>query len=181
VWHWATPLVHIVVTSLVEVLVTFSRVLQVGGLLCVTAAASAAAQTATQTVTFQVDPVNQVGVSGSPSMAITAAVAGNAPTTVTSVANSWAVTTNQSTAKITASIASAMPAGLTLSAQLAAPSGATSAGLVPLGTTAVDAVIGITKQHASGLSLSYQLQATSAAGVIGSTTRVVTLTITGGV
>ena len=37
------------------------------------------------------------------------------------------------------------------------------------------------KLNASGLSLSYQLDATSAAGVITSTTRIVTYTITGGV
>ena len=152
-----------------------------GGVLVAAAAASASAQTATQTVTFQVDAINQVGVTGSPTMAITAAVAGNAPTTVTSSGNTWAVTTNQSTAKITAAIGVAMPAGVTLSATLGAPAGATSAGLKALSTTAVDVVTGITKLNASGLTLTYQLDATSAAGVITSTTRVVTYTITGGV
>src|SRR5215208_7168722 len=39
------------------------------------AAASANAQTATQTVTFQVDAINQVSVAGTPTLAITAAVA----------------------------------------------------------------------------------------------------------
>ena len=151
------------------------------GLLVIAAAASAAAQSATQTVTWQIDAVNQVGVTGSPTMAITAAVAGNAPTSVTSSGNTWAVTTNQSTAKITASIGSAMPAGVTLSANLGAPAGATSAGLVALSTAAVDIVTGITKLNASGLGLSYQLDATSAAGVITSTTRIVTFTVTGGV
>ena len=153
----------------------------ISGMFVAVAATSAAAQTATQTVTFQVDAVNQISVSGSPTMAITAAVAGNAPTSVTSSGNSWAVTCNQSTAKITASIGSNMPAGVTLSANLGAPAGATSAGLKSLSTAAVDVVTGITKLNASGLTLSYQLDATSAAGVITSTTRVVTYTITGGV
>jgi hypothetical protein len=152
-----------------------------GGLLVAAAAASASAQTATQTVTFQVDAINQVGVTGAPTMAITAAVAGSAPTSVTSAGNTWAVTTNQSTAKITAAIGVAMPAGVTLSCNLGAPAGATSAGLKALGTVAVDVVTGITKLNASGLSLSYQLDATAAAGVITSTTRVVTYTVTGGV
>jgi hypothetical protein len=151
------------------------------GFLVLVGPATAAAQTATQTVTFQVDAVNQVGLAGSPTMSITAAVAGNAPTTVTSSGYTWAVTTNQSTAKITASIASVMPTGLTLSAHLGAPAGATSGGIVPLGTTAADVVTGITKLNASGLLLSYQLDATSSAGVVSSTTRVVTYTITGGV
>jgi hypothetical protein len=138
------------------------------------------AQTATQTVTFQVDPINQVGVTGTPSLLINAAVPGSAPTSVTSTGNTWAVTTNQTGAKITGSIASNMPAGLTLSANLGAPSGATSAGLKSLSTVAVDLVTTITKLNASGLSLTYQLDATAAAGVISSATRVVTFTITGG-
>ena len=158
-----------------------SRSVILSGLLVIAAAASAAAQTVTQTVTFQVDAVNQLGVAGSPTLAVTAAVPGNPPTTATAAGNTWAVTTNQSTAKITASIGVAMPAGVTLSANLGAPAGAASAGLVALGTAAVDVVTGITKLNASGLSLSYQLDATSAAGVVTSTTRVVTYTITGGV
>jgi len=144
-------------------------------------AGRAQAQTAAQTVTFQVSAINQISVTGTPSLLINAAVAGSAPTSVTSVGNSWAVTTNQSTAKITASIPTAMPAGLTLSANMGAPAGATSAGLTALGVTAVDMVTGITKLNAAALSLSYQLDATAAAGVVASTTRVVTYTITGGV
>ena len=140
-----------------------------------------AAQTATQTVTFQVDAINQVGVTGSPTLDINTATAGSAPTSVTSSGNSWAVTCNQTGAKITGSIASNMPAGLTLSANLGAPTGATSAGLKSLSTVAVDLVTGITKVNASGLSLTYQLDATTAAGVVTSSTRVVTFTITGGV
>jgi hypothetical protein len=149
-------------------------------LLAAASAASAGAQTATQTVSFQVDAINQISVAGTPSLSITTATAGAAPTSVTSTGNTWAVTTNQTGAKITASIATAMPTGLTLSAQLAAPSGASSAGLKPLGTTAVDVVTGITKLNATGLSLSYQLDATAAAGVVAAGTRLVTYTINGG-
>lgn len=145
------------------------------------AANAAQAQTAQQTVTFQVDAINQISVAGTPSLSITTAVAGSAPTAVTSTGHTWAVTTNQTGAKITASIASAMPTGLTLSATMGAPSGATSAGQKSLGTTAVDMVTGITKLNATGLSLSYQLDATAAAGVVSSSTRVVTYTITAGV
>ena len=141
----------------------------------------ASAQTATQTVTFQVTAINQIAVTGSPSLVINAAAAGSAPTAVTASGNSWSVTTNQSGASITASIPSAMPAGLTLSANLTAPAGATSTGLTALGTTAVNVVTGITKLNSASLGLSYQLDATAAAGVISSATRVVTYTITGGV
>lgn len=144
-------------------------------------AASASAQTATQTVTFQVTAINQIAVTGSPSLTINAAVAGSAPTAVTAAGNTWSVTTNQSGASITASIPTAMPAGLTLAANLVAPAGATSTGLTTLGTTAVNVVTGITKLNAAALGLTYQLDATAAAGVVSSATRVVTYTITGGV
>ena len=153
----------------------------ISGMFVAVAATSAAAQTATQTVTFQVDAINQVGVTGSPTLDINAAVAGNAPTSATSAGNTWAVTCNQTGAKITASIGSVMPAGVTLSATLGAPAGATSAGIKSLSTAAADMVTGITKLNATGLTLTYQLDATAAAGVITSTTRVVTYTITGGV
>lgn len=158
-----------------------SRNIIMSAFLAVAAASAANAQTATQTVTFQVDAINQVAVAGTPTLTISAAVAGGAPTSVTSTGNTWAVTTNQTGAKITASIGSAMPSGVTLSANMAAPSGGTSAGYQGLGTTAVDLVTGITKLNATGLSLSYKLDATSAAGTMSSTTRVVTYTITGGV
>ena len=139
------------------------------------------AQTATQTATFAVNAINQIAFVGAPSMTITTAVAGSAPTSVTDALSTWAVTTNQSTAKITASIASNMPAGLTLSSTLAAPAGATSAGIKALGTVAVDMVTVITKLAQSALLVTYQLDATPAAGVIATATRVVTYTITGGV
>jgi hypothetical protein len=152
-----------------------------GALVALAAVNTASAQTATQTVTFQVTAINQIAVAGSPSLVINAAAAGSAPTSVTSSGNTWSVTTNQSGASITALIASAMPAGVTLSANLTAPAGATSTGTTALGVTAVNVVTGITKLNASGLALSYQLDATAAAGVIASGTRVVTYTITGGV
>jgi hypothetical protein len=119
-------------------------------------------------------------VTGAPTLVINTAVAGSGPTSATSTGSTWAVTTNQSTAKITASINSAMPAGVTLSATLGAPAGATSAGIKALSTSAVDVVTGITKLAATGLTITYQLDATAAAGVQ-SGSRTVTYTITGGV
>jgi len=143
------------------------------------AVSAASAQTATQVVTFQVDAVNQIAFSGSPSLVINTATAGNNPTNATAGAT-WAVTTNQTGAKITASIGSNMPAGLTLSANLSAPAGAASAGSLSLSTVAVDLVTSITKLAQSGISLTYTLAATAAAGTFTSSTRTVTYTITGG-
>jgi hypothetical protein len=139
------------------------------------------AQTATQTVTFAVSAINQVAFVGAPSLTITTAVAGSAPTSVTNAASTWAVTTNQTGAKITATIPSNMPAGLTLSVNLAAPTGAASLAYQSLSTTAVDLVTGVTKVAQGGMTVTYKLDATPAAGVIASATRVVTFTITGGV
>lgn len=123
--------------------------------------------------------INQVAFSGSPSLVINTATAGSQPTSATAAAT-WAVTTNQTGAKITASIGSAMPAGLTLEVNRSAPAGATSAGAQALSTTAVDVVTGITKLAQGALAASYSLSATAAAGVVSSTSRTVTYTITGG-
>ena len=143
------------------------------------AAGAASAQTATQSVTFQVDAINQIAFSGSPSLVINTATAGSAPSNATAAAT-WAVTTNQSSAKITASIGSAMPAGLTLQVNLSAPSGAASAGAQTLSTISVDLVTGITKVAESAIAVNYSLAATAAAGVVSSSSRTVTYTITGG-
>lgn len=145
------------------------------------AATGAAAQTATQTVNYQVDAINQIAVSApSVSLTVNAAVAGSAPTAVSSSTTTWAVTTNQTGAKITGSIASAMPSGLTLTVSLSAPTGGSSAGTQTLGTAAVDLVTGITKLNQSSLGITYSLSATSAAGVVVAASRTVTFTITGG-
>ena len=145
------------------------------------AAPSVQAQTATQTVTFAVNAINQIAITGAPSLTITTAVAGSAPTSVTDASSAWAVTTNQTGAKISASIPSNMPAGLTLSANLAAPTGATSASFQSLSTVSVDLVTAITKLAQGSLTATYKLDATAAAGVVASATRLVTYTISGGV
>lgn len=136
-----------------------------------------AAQTATQTVTFEVQAINQLSVSGNPgALTISTATAGNAPTSATSASTTWAITTNESNKKVTAAINSAMPAGVTLTLTLTAPGGASNSA-VTLGTVAQDAVTGISKLNASGLTVTYGLDATTAAGTVASTTRTVTLTI----
>lgn len=140
----------------------------------------AKAQTATQTLTFAINAINQIAFVGTPSLTISTAAAGAAPTSVTNATATWAVTTNQTGAKITASIPAAMPAGLTLSANLTAPAGATSASYKSLSTTATDLVTGITKVAQGALGVLYKLDATPAAGVVTSASRVVTFTITGG-
>jgi len=153
------------------------RILATVALLGATRAASA--QTSTQVVTFQVTAINQIAFVGSPSLVVNTATAGSNPTSASDNSATWAVTTNQTNAKVTASINSNMPAGLTLNVSLGAPAGTTSIGN-SLSTTAVDLVTGITKLAQGGLSVGYTLDATPGAGVVASTTRTVTYTITGG-
>ncbi|HEY8174161.1 MAG TPA: hypothetical protein VIF32_00585 [Gemmatimonadaceae bacterium] len=153
------------------------RILATMALLAVARAASA--QTANQIVTFQVDAINQIAFIGSPSLVINTATAGSDPTSATAAAT-WAVTTNQTGAKITASLSSNMPAGLTLNVNLSAPTGGSSAGAQSLSTVSVDLVTGITKLKQAAMAANYSLDATPAAGVVASTTRTVTYTITGG-
>jgi hypothetical protein len=142
-------------------------------------AGKAAAQSATQDVSFEVQAVNQLAFSGSPSLVISTATAGSAPTSATANAT-YAITTNEADRKITASIDSDMPAGTALSVSLAAPSGGTSAGAVPLSTLAQDVVTGVSTVNASGLNVTYTLQATASAGVVPAGTRTVTYTIVAG-
>lgn len=150
-----------------------------GGLI-LAAAHAASAQRATQTVTFRVEAVEQIAIQGTPSLDITSAVAGQMPASVTASGSTWSVTTNQSGTKVTAALESDMPAGLTLSVQLGAPAGATSTGLKALGTTPVDVVTDVSKITATGLPVSYQLEAIPKAGVVTAGARVVVFTIVAG-
>ena len=137
----------------------------------------AMAQTATQTVTFAVNAVNRISVSGPASLTINSATAGSQPDDAISSGLTWAVTTNGSNMKVTGSLASAMPAGVTLSADLAAPSSGSSAGYVSLGTSAADLVTGMTKVAQSGMSLALKLSTTVSAGTVSSTTNTITYTV----
>ncbi len=145
-----------------------------------TVASTASAQV-TQDVTIAVNAISQIAVTGgAQSLTISTATAGSNPTNA-SVTVSWAVTTNQSNQKVSASIDAAMPAGVTLTAQMETPSaGGLSTGPNPLSTSSVDLVTGISTLAESGLDLIYVLSATPAAGVVASTTRTVTYTITAG-
>ncbi len=141
----------------------------------------ASAQTATSTVTYEVTAINEISLSSSTvSLTVNAATAGSAPTAAT-VAQTWAVTTNQTAAKVTGAINTNMPVGLTLSVTLANPTGATTAGKKALTSIAADLVTGITKLNASGLSLAWELAATSLAGVVASATKTATFSLVQGV
>lgn len=147
----------------------------------IAAGAAFAANTATQTVTFEVQAIDEMSASGDPgALTISTATAGSEPTDATDTGTTYAVTTNGTGKKITGDIDSDMPSNTMLQVNLGAPTGGSSSGDVALSTTAADLVTGITQRAESGLTVSYTLSATVAAGVVGSAARTVTLTLTAG-
>lgn len=150
------------------------------GMLGLTSKVQAGSST-TQTVTYEVQAINELAVSGSTaSLTVNSATAGSAPNAVTDASTSYAITTNETNRKITGKLNTDMPSGVTLSVTLAAPTGATSAGKTALSSTDADLVTGISTLNESGKSITYELAATSAAGVVSSASKTVTLTITAG-
>lgn len=155
----------------------FSLALSIGAL--VLSPLAFAASSATQTVTYEVAAINEISVSsGALSLTVNAATAGSAPTMASDATTTYAITTNELARKITGDIDTNMPAGVTLSVELAAPAGATSAGSQTLSTVAADLVTGIATLNESGKTITYELAATSAAGVVASASKTVTLTVT---
>lgn len=137
--------------------------------------------TATQTVTYEVQAINEISVSGNPAaLVINTATAGSQPNEVTDATTTYAITTNETNKKITGAIDTAMPTDVTLKINLAAPAGATSAGDVTLSNIAANLVTGITEVAESGKTITYKLSALVTAGVVLSATKTVTLTITDG-
>jgi hypothetical protein len=138
------------------------------------------AATAQQTVTYQVSAINELSVSGNPgALIVSTATAGSAPNVANDSSTSYGITTNESNQKVTGVINSNMPDGLTLSVTLAS-NGAASEGKKSLSTVATDLVTSISTLNESSQGISYELAATSAAGVVSSATKTVTLTITAG-
>jgi hypothetical protein len=140
-----------------------------------------AANTATQSVTFEVQAIDEISASANPApLIVSTATAGSEPDAATDNTTSYAVTTNGSNKKITGEIDADMPANTTLQVNLSAPAGGSSAGDVTLSTTPADLVTVITQRAESGLTISYTFSATVAAGVLASGSRTVTLTLTDG-
>lgn len=134
---------------------------------------------ANQTVTFEIQAINEISVSGSPAkLTISTATAGGNPDNVTDSSTTYSITTNETGKKITGKIDTNMPSNTQLEVNLTAPTVGTSSGNVALSTTAADLVIGISKVADSDLQITYILSATVAAGVVNETSRNVTLTLT---
>jgi hypothetical protein len=138
-----------------------------------------AGSSAEQTVGYEVTAINEISVSDNvAAMTVSAAVAGSEPTPVTDATTTYAITTNEEDKKITAAINTPMPTGVTLSLTATAPTVGSSVGKVVLSDSAADVVTGITQvADGDGNTLTYELAATVAAGVVESASKTVTLTI----
>ncbi len=130
-----------------------------------------------QLVSFDVQPINEISVSGNPgALSISTATAGSNLADVSDATTTYNITTN-GTKRITGAIDSNMPANTSLKIQLAAPSTGTGQGAVTLSTTAGNLVTAISPVAQSNLSITYTLSASVAAGAV-SGTRTVTITLT---
>lgn len=129
-------------------------------------------------VTFDFQAINEISVTGVPGLSVSFATAGQEPQEATAGSCTYAISTNGTNKKVTAGIESAMPANTTLKASAAAPSGGgASQGYVTLGTSPASLVTGISHAAESNLAVSYKLGCTVAAGVIPSSAKNVSFTI----
>lgn len=140
--------------------------------------------TATQNVTLSVSAVYKIATSGNPGpLTITTGTAGSDNlTSVTDNSTTYSITQNvANTVKITAELDNALPSGYTLELSLGSSKG-TSAGYVDISNatsgSAVNLVTGIARGADANQTVSYRFSATASAGILASTTRTVTLTLT---
>jgi hypothetical protein len=140
-------------------------------------ATSAARAQVNQTVNYSVAAINQIALTGSPTLTVNTATAGSAPAAATNNTSTWAVTTNTTGAKVSVKVSSALATGLTLGVTMGLPTGAAGGTVASLTTTDQDIVTGITKVAQSGLTVTYTLNAAVTAAVAsGSATVVYTIT-----
>lgn len=155
----------------------FFRTASAVALMLAAFAGTAAAQAATQNVSYTVSSINDVNVSGNPgALTITTTAVPATDNTTT-----YSVETNSpSTApkKITAALNADMEAGLTLQVELTAPTTVgVSAGPQALSMTAVEVVGSLYQVSESGLAITYTLTANAMAAAATSS-KTVTFTIT---
>lgn len=120
---------------------------------------------------------NILTVSGSPAnMIITTAVAGQPPTVITDATTTYTITTGAGGGRgVTGQLNTALPAGVSLTVTLAACGGGTSYGPIVLTATAQNLVHGVTATSGCTATITYQLSATVAAGVVALQSKTVTL------
>ncbi len=129
-------------------------------------------------VTINIQPIDEISVSGNPSLKIDHASAGQKLSEATPKSGSCAITTNGTGKKIWAGISHSMPADTSLTLHVAAPPGSgTSSGNLVLTTSAAAVVTGIGPVANSRLATTYKLNAGVKAGNISPDDRAVTFVL----
>jgi len=138
-----------------------------------------AASQASQPVTIQINPINELATSPGPgSLIVDTAVAGQELSLVSDSSASYSFSTNQDTRKIICQLNLDMPSGTTLEAEIASPGGSWSvSGKQTLSTTTVTLAQG-GRGRAQNKTITYTFTATTSAGVIALSSRTATFTIT---
>jgi hypothetical protein len=151
------------------------------GLIFVVSSLAVAGNTAQQTVSFSTQPINEITLSGSNYLDLTAttATAGHQPSEVSDSSTTYSITTNERNKKITGHLNFNMPSYAILKINLEAPTGATSAGDVALSTTPANLVTGISNVSEVGKTITYKFSATVEGGMWFDE-RIVTLTLSDG-
>ena len=123
---------------------------------------------------------DSISVSGDPgTLIVNTAIAGSQPPFVEDATTTYSVVTTPANMKITGNLNLVMPTNTILRITLQAPTGATSLGAVLLTPAAKDLVTGIPALTNQGaLSITHRLSAIVLAGVISSSSRTITLTLT---
>ena len=136
---------------------------------------------ANQSLSLAVNAVYKLSTSGNPgAMTISNGTAGtDALTSVSDASTTYSMTQNSATpAKITAGLNSALAAGYNLSIALLSSKG-TSAGAVDISDgTAKDVVTAMSKGADAGQGITYVFGANASAGILTTTAKTVTLTLT---
>jgi len=137
-----------------------------------------AGTTATQTISLQVTPINEIAVNGNPGLMQVFTSRNEAgPREVIDSSTSYSFYSNERNRHITGVISEATPAHTTLKVRLAAPAGATSCGDVVLSTSPRVLVKDAGCKMGSALPIVYRFSATREAGAVPLTTRTVIFTI----
>ena len=117
-----------------------------------------------------------ITVSGSPgNLVVNTAVAGSPPTSAIDATTTYTIVATGATLRgITGKLNTAPPAGVTITVTLAACGGGTSYGPIVLTTVAQNLVHGISTTSCTA-AITYQVDATAAAGVVALQSKTVTL------
>lgn len=146
---------------------------------------NAFAQTnATQNVTLTVNTVYKISTSGNPSsMTVTTGTAGtDALSSVSDNSTTYSITQNYgNTVKLTANLDAALSAGYTLQLNMASSKGS-SAGTVDISNatsgSAMNVVTAVNRGADAGQMITYTFSALASAGMLSSTNKTVTFTLT---